>query len=82
MIPTTKTAPLWVSGKELRSALRIGHNVELRLRREGVLRPGIHFRRKGSSASSPIVYDLGACDQALRDKAASDARRFEDYSAG
>lgn len=82
MSPTTKHPTAWVSGKELREALRIGHNVELRLRREGVLRPGVHFRRKGCTASSPLVYDLAACEQALRDKAAADARRFEEYSAG
>ena len=80
MTPTHKCA-YWVNKKVLLEMLQIGKNGELELRRDGIFKPGIHYRRKSeiSTQSSPLVYDIQACETALRDKAKADARRFEVY---
>ena len=71
----------WVSKKVLLELLQIGKNYELELRREGVFKPGTHYRRKTllNAPSSPLLYDIEACDLALREKARQEAKRFEIY---
>ena len=72
----------WVPKKQLLELLSIGKNGELDLRRQGIFKPGIHFRRKSSvsKTSSPLLYDLLACENALREQAEQDAARFETYA--
>ena len=74
----------WVPKKQLLELLSIGKNGELDLRRQGIFKPGVHFRRKSSvsKTSSPLLYDLLACESALREQAEQDAARFETYSYG
>ena len=71
----------WVTKRELLQALRIGKTREAELRKELIFRPGTHYRRVSdtNARTSPLLYDLDACEQTLRDKAAADANRFETY---
>ena len=51
---------------EIQGKLRISESTLLRLRREGVLKPGAHFRSAGTGTiRSPLVWDPAATENAL-----------------
>ena len=51
---------------EALGALRISESTLLRLRREGVLKPGTHYRSAGTGKiRSPLAWDLSATEDAL-----------------
>ena len=51
---------------EVQGKLRISESTLLRLRREGVLKPGAHFRSAGTGTiRSPLVWDPAATENAL-----------------
>ena len=51
---------------EVAGALRISDTTLRRLRRQGVLRPGIHYRAMGTGTQRPpLIWDPEAVDQAL-----------------
>ena len=51
---------------EALGALRISESTLLRLRREGVLKPGQHYRSAGTGTiRSPLAWDLSATEDAL-----------------
>lgn len=52
--------------QEVAEQLRTSDSTLRRLRREGVLKPGIHFRAIGSGTVKPaLLWDVGACDAAM-----------------
>jgi hypothetical protein len=54
------------STAELISALRISESTLRRLRREGVLKPGAHYRLNGlGTKRAPLMWDPAATDSAL-----------------
>ena len=51
---------------EALGALRISESTLLRLRKEGVLKPGTHYRSAGTgTVRSPLAWDLSATENAL-----------------
>ena len=51
---------------EALGALRISESTLLRLRKEGVLKPGTHYRSAGTGTiRSPLVWDPAATENAL-----------------
>jgi len=52
--------------QEAAHQLRVSDATLRRLRREGVLKPGIHFRAVGSGISRPpLLWNVAAADEAL-----------------
>lgn len=68
--PLTPAAPptpaVWLSSDELADRLGCSLTTLRNLRRAGILRPGTHYRRVGTSPTSAVRYDLLATEQALR----------------
>jgi hypothetical protein len=52
--------------REAVEALRTSDSTLRRLRKEGVLKPGLHFRGQGSGTNRPaLLWNIAAADQAL-----------------
>ena len=52
--------------KEAATQLRVSYATLWRLRREGVLKAGVHYRAMGTgTARPPLLWDVEASDQAL-----------------
>ena len=75
MSPTT-----WLPQEDLLAHLRISRRQIHLMRREGILKAGDHFIRKGLGPRGSLLFDLAACEQALRDDAAKRAQLWETYS--
>jgi hypothetical protein len=48
-----------------------------RWRAAGLLKPGIHWRRKFPASNSPLLYDLEAVEAVMREAAARSADLLE-----
>ena len=52
--------------REVAAQLRTSDSTLRRLRREGILRPGVHFRAQGTGTVKPtLLWDARAVDAAL-----------------
>ncbi|MEN9491765.1 MAG: hypothetical protein RJA63_2214, partial [Pseudomonadota bacterium] len=52
--------------KEVAAQLRTSDSTLRRLRREGVLKPGLHYRAQGTGTVKPVLlWDAAAVDAAL-----------------
>jgi hypothetical protein len=61
--------------KELTSELRLSAQTLRRLRNEGALRPGIHFRAVGQGTKRPpLLWNIDAVDQALATRSKKELR--------
>ena len=68
----------WFSARETSDLLAFFEATLRRLRQKGILKPGMHYRRKfAGNINSPIIYDLELCEQALRERDERDARTLE-----
>jgi hypothetical protein len=64
-----------LSTPELQDALRISESTIRRLRREGVLKPGVHYRNVGVGVNRPrMFWNPEAVDQALANRTRQAAR--------
>ncbi len=64
---------LWAKTPEACKRLLVSRTHLYELRKAGILVEGTHFRHSGT-INSPIVWDLGALEQALRSLSAPDPR--------
>ena len=67
----------WASSRSAAAALAVSEKTLYRWRCIGLLKPGIHWRRKFPAGNSPIVYDLVATEAAMRQATARDPRFLE-----
>ena len=72
-----KTIQRWVPQRAAAEELSISERTLLRWRSAGLLKPGVHFRRKFPTTNSPLLYQLEACDEAMTDVFARDHRSLE-----
>jgi hypothetical protein len=73
MTLTTKWAPARVAADYLRVSERTLH----RWRAAGLLKTGVHYRRKFPATNSPLLYQLELCEKAMTDAFARDHRTLE-----
>ena len=67
--------PFQLTAPEICAQLHISDTTLRRMRREGFLKPGIHFRAIGSGTVKPaLLWDGDATDQALADRARMELR--------
>ena len=67
-----------LTAKEAAQTLRFSEATLRRLRQKGILKAGIHYRRKfAGNPNSPILYKIEECQQALEEVDARDARTLE-----
>jgi hypothetical protein len=58
--------PFTLTTQEVSEQLRLSDSTLRRLRRDGVLKPGLHFRAIGSGTVKPsLLWDAAATDTAL-----------------
>ncbi len=66
----TSTLSTWAPALEAGQALGVSSRTLHRWRAAGLLKPGVHYRRKFPAPNSPILYDLEAVDSVMREAAA------------
>ena len=57
---------VWLRTPELGQRLRVGRSQLWQLRRDLLLREGVHYRRSGRNGGGPVLWDLFATETALR----------------
>ena len=68
----------WLTAAETSKQLNFSEATLRRHRQRGILRFGTHCRRKfAGNNNSPILYDIEACEEALLERDARDARTLE-----
>jgi hypothetical protein len=67
----------WASARDTADYLRVSERTLHRWRSAGLLKIGIHYRRKFPAANSPLLYQLERCEQAMTDAFARDHRTLE-----
>ena len=73
----TNSTPIWVPQRAAADHLGVSERTLLRWRSAGLLKPGIHFRRKFPAANSSLLYHLQRCDQTISEAFARDHRTLE-----
>jgi predicted site-specific integrase-resolvase len=73
MAITTK----WVPGRTAADYLNVSERTLFRWRAAGLLKAGVHFRRKFPAPNSALVYDLELCEKAMNAACARDFRTLE-----
>ena len=72
-----KTTQLWVPQRAAADELGVSERTLLRWRAAGLLKLGVHYRRKFPANNSPLLYQLERCDQAMTAAFARDHRTLE-----
>lgn len=67
----------WASSRTAADALAVSERTLHRWRAAGLLKPGIHWRRKFPASNSPLLYDLAAVEAVMREAAARSADLLE-----
>lgn len=67
----------WAPARAAAESLRVSERTLFRWRAIGLLKPGIHFRRKFPAPNSPILYELKRCEKAMADAFKRDSRTLE-----
>ena len=70
-------SPEWVSQRAAADHLGLSERTLLRWRTAGLLKPGVHFRRKFPNPKSAVQYHLERCDQVITELTARDHRTLE-----
>ncbi len=71
---------LWSSSTEACKALGISRATLQTLKTEGLLKPGVHYYRRGIGARGPIQWDVVACRQVLLERTRSNPASFESFA--
>jgi len=71
------TTTTWLSAPEACRALGISPSTLKRWRVNGLLKAGLHWRRKFPSTNSPVLYDLERCSAAMREASARGIESIE-----
>ena len=67
----------WFTARETAAYLRVSERQLLRYRQAGLLKAGVHYRRKFASVNSALLYQIVLCEKAMCDAAYRDARTLE-----
>lgn len=70
-------ASKWAVSRAAADYLQVHERTLFRWRATGLLKPGIHFRRKFPASNSPILYQLELCEKAMTDAFRRDCRTLE-----
>jgi len=67
----------WVPQRTAADHLGVSERTILRWRNAGLLKLGVHYRRKFPAVNSPLLYKLELVDKAMTEAFARDARTLE-----
>ena len=68
---------MWVPQRVAADDLGISERTLLRWRSAGLLKLGVHYRRKFPNPNSPLLYKLELVEQAMAEAFARDFRKLE-----
>lgn len=71
------TPTQWAPARAAADYLQVSERTLLRWRAAGLLKLGVHYRRKFPANNSPLLYQLERCDQAMTAAFARDHRTLE-----
>lgn len=71
------TTTLWAPGRAAADYLQVSERTLLRWRSAGLLKLGVHYRRKFPASNSPLLYQLERCEQAMTAAFERDHRTLE-----
>jgi hypothetical protein len=72
-----KNTQLWVPQRVAADELGVSERTLLRWRSAGLLKIGVHYRRKFPASNSPLLYHLEQCDRAMTEAFSRDFRTLE-----
>ena len=67
----------WVTTKEALEYLKVSESTLYQLRRKGILKANIDWRRKFPTSKSGVLYDLAQCEKTLKARFETDAETLE-----
>ena len=67
----------WVTTKEALDYLKVSESTLYQLRRKGILKANIDWRRKFPDSKSNLLYDLEQCEKTLQARFETDAETLE-----
>jgi hypothetical protein len=71
------TATQWAPARAAADYLKVSERTLLRWRSAGLLKIGVHYRRKFPATNSPLLYQLELCEEAMNAAFARDFRTLE-----
>jgi predicted site-specific integrase-resolvase len=72
-----KITSVWVPQRAAADGLGVSERTLHRWRSAGLLKIGVHYRRKFPAANSPLLYQVELCEKAMNDAFARDHRTLE-----
>lgn len=72
-----KTPTQWAPARAAADYLQVSERTLHRWRTAGLLKIGIHYRRKFPATNSPLLYQLELCEKAMTEAFARDHRTLE-----
>lgn len=76
--PTAQSlAQEWADARSAGQLLGVSEKTLGRWRKAGLLKAGVHWRRKFPSSNSPVLYHLERCNSAMNEAAARSAAFLE-----
>jgi predicted site-specific integrase-resolvase len=67
----------WVPARDAADYLQVSERTLHRWRSAGLLKIGVHYRRKFPATNSPLLYQLELCEKAMNDAFSRDHRTLE-----
>tara|TARA_E500000331_G_scaffold343644_1_gene378737 strand:+ start:2306 stop:2530 length:225 start_codon:yes stop_codon:yes gene_type:complete len=67
----------WVTTKEALDYLKVSESTLYQLRRKGILKANIDWRRKFPDSKSNLLYDLEQCEKTLQARFEADPKTLE-----
>ena len=67
----------WVTTKEALEYLKVSESTLYQLRRKGILKANIDWRRKFPDSKSNLLYDLEQCEKTLQARFETDHKTLE-----
>jgi hypothetical protein len=67
----------WAPSRAASDYLQVSERTLHRWRTAGLLKRGVHYRRKFPAANSPLLYHLPLCEKAMTEAFARDHRTLE-----
>jgi predicted site-specific integrase-resolvase len=71
------TTTQWAPARAAADYLQVSERTLLRWRAAGLLKVGVHYRRKFVAANSPLLYHLELCEKAMNNAFARDHHTLE-----
>ena len=72
-----KTPTQWAPARAAADYLQVSERTLHRWRTAGLLKIGIHYRRKFPATNSPLLYQLELCEKAMTEAFTRDHRTLE-----